>query len=166
MVNLKNKNKIFLIVLALFCLSSLIQKIKTHEHEDEDYWTQEDINQIIDKSVITYGSVLRIENQLTHFYLYSNKYTWGSGSQLQIITGVRDKDDTQALWVIKERHEDTQMKATGEPVLCNDIIRLEHSATGKNLHSHLHRAWITDGQEACGFGNDGVGDVNDNFKII
>jgi dolichyl-phosphate-mannose--protein O-mannosyl transferase len=49
---------------------------------------------------------------------------------------------------------------------CNSVIRLEHANTGKNLHSHNFPSYITDSQEACGFGERGTGDVNDNFRII
>lgn len=151
--------KVYL-VLVIFLL---IQNIKPHN--DDDYITEEDIKREIDKSTITYGSALKLENVLSKHLLYSNKYTWGTGSQLQIITGIRERDNPEAIWVIKEKHDEV-MKDTGVPVMCNDIIRLEHSYTGKNLHSHDFRSWITDSQEACGFGQDGNGDVNDNFKII
>lgn len=149
-------------IILLLSITTLITIINTH---DDDHLSQEDIDEEINNSIITYGSALRIENILTKYQLYSNKYTWGTGSQLQIITGVRSKDDINALWIIKGQHG-SPGKAVGEPVMCNDVIRLEHSNTGKNLHSHTFKSWITDSQEACGFGDDGLGDVNDNFKII
>lgn len=130
-----------------------------------DHMSEAEIEQEINNSVITYGSALRIENVMTKFHLYSNKYTWGTGSQLQIITGIRNKDDASAVWIVKEAHNQAMIE-TGKAVLCGDIIRLEHSTTGKNLHSHYHRSWITDSQEACGYGDNGNGDENDNFKLI
>lgn len=44
------------------------------------------------------------------------------------------------------------------PVKCNDIIRLEHFQTKKNLHSHNFASPISKQQEVCAFGTDGVGD--------
>lgn len=156
--------KINFIQSSIVCLLFLLCISLSYSHDDF-HLTQDDIDEEINNSVITYGSALRIENILTKYQLYSNKYTWGTGSQLQIITGIRSKDDINALWVIKSQHG-SPTKNIGEPVMCNDVIRLEHSNTGKNLHSHSFKSWITDSQEACGFGEDGLGDVNDNFKII
>jgi dolichyl-phosphate-mannose--protein O-mannosyl transferase len=146
----------FRLIITLLCCTSII----SHDHI-----TEAEIQQSIDESVITYGSAIRLENFITKFQLYSNKYTWGTGSQLQIITGIRQKDDSSAIWIIKEANNE-EMKITGTPVMCGDIIRLEHSSTGKNLHSHNYRSWITDSQEACGYGDNGNGDDNDNFKLI
>lgn len=148
------KGPIIVIALVLFSISL------SHQHH-----TEEEINEEVNQSVITYGSALRIENNMTKFHLYSNKYTWGTGSQLQIITSTRIKDDPGAIWIIKEGHGQN-VKETGTAVKCNDLIRLEHSQTGKNLHSHNYKSWISDSQEACGFGDNGVGDSNDDFRII
>ena len=114
----------------------------TSSHSEDDHMTQQDIDKIINESVITYGSALRIENALTRYSLYSTAMTWGTGSHLQIITAIKNKDDPNGIWVIKEKNN-AEMKDTGEPVKCNDIIRLEHSGTGKNLHSHAYPSWIT-----------------------
>lgn len=154
---IKNFKNYFLL---LFLTATLINPSYNHDH-----MTEHEIEEEINSSIITYGSALRIENQMTKFHLYSNKLTWGTGSQMQIITGIKSKDEANGLWVIKEGH-DKNAKETGSPVMCNDIIRLEHSSTGKNLHSHNYKSWITDSQEACGYGNNGIGDINDEFKII
>jgi dolichyl-phosphate-mannose--protein O-mannosyl transferase len=90
---------------------------------------------------------------------------WGSGSHMQIVTGVAHKDDYDSLWLIKESHNNKIIE-TGIPVKCDDIIRLEHINTRKNLHSHTFPSWITDSQEVCAFGDNGNGDINDNWKII
>lgn len=158
-MNIKeHQNKILIIILSFLIYNISITTCHSHLSEEE-------INQDINNSIITYGSALRIENFMTKFHLYSNKYQWATGSRMQIITSLRQKDDPNAVWVIKEGH-DLEPKATGTPVMCDDIIRLEHSTTGKNLHSHDHRSWISEGQEACGYGEDGEGDVNDSFIIM
>jgi dolichyl-phosphate-mannose--protein O-mannosyl transferase len=84
---------------------------------------------------------------------------------MQIITSVKETDNQDSLFLIKESNEDLPCE-TGTPFKCNSIIRLEHANTGKNLHSHNFPSYITDSQEACGFGERGTGDTNDNFQII
>lgn len=148
-------------ILSIFLL---ITHIISHS-DDDLVKSQKEIDDEINQSVITYGSALRIENVLSKYSLYSSNMQWGTGSQMQIITAISDRSDSNGVWIIKEKHNDI-MKDTGEAVKCNDIVRLEHSNTSKNLHSHSFRSWITDSQEACGFGNNGNGDENDNFKII
>lgn len=90
---------------------------------------------------------------------------WGSGSHLQIITAIREYDHYGSLFIIKEAHGKEPCE-TGTPVNCGDVIRLEHSQTGKNLHSHNFPSFITDSQEVCAFGENGTGDENDNWKIM
>ena len=43
---------------------------------------------------------------------------------------------------------------------CNDIIRLEHVNTQKNLHSHKFDSPLSRDQEVSGFGANGVGDTS------
>lgn len=90
---------------------------------------------------------------------------WGSGSHMQIVTGVVQKDDYDSLWIVKEQNN-SQTKETGTPIKCNDVVRLEHVNTKKNLHSHTFPSWITDSQEVCAFGDNGNGDTNDNWQIM
>ena len=54
----------------------------------------------------------------------------------------------------------------GEPVACGSKIRLEHAATGKNLHSHLFKAPLSGNQEVSDFGEGGQGDTGDNWKVV
>jgi len=47
-----------------------------------------------------------------------------------------------------------------------DIVRLEHVATRRNLHSHSgHPSPVTKQQEATCFGSNGSGDSNDNWQV-
>lgn len=66
---------------------------------------------------------------------------------------------------MKEGQENDVCSA-GAPVKCGDIIRLEHSETGKNLHSHLFRAPLSGNQEVSGFGEGGNGDTGDNWQVV
>ena len=126
--------------------------------------SEEDIKSTIESKTITYGSSLRIQNTITKFHLSSFGMNWSSGSGLQIITAVESDKEVNSLFTIKEG-ENYPIKINGDPVLCGDIIRLEHVSTGKNLHSHDLKSFVTNSQEACGFGDNGDGDVNDNFRI-
>ena len=126
--------------------------------------SEEDIKNTIESKTITYGSSLRIQNSITKYYVSSFGMNWSTGSGLQIVTAVQSDKELNSLFTIKEG-ENYPTKINGDPVLCGDIIRLEHIGTGKNLHSHDFKSFVTNSQEACAFGEDGNGDVNDNFRI-
>ena len=76
---------------------------------------------------------------------------YGGGSGQQIVTCHRNRDEVGGLWAIKEGdytddnevEQSDKMCKTGEPIKCNDLIRLEHVETGKNLHSHDVRSPIS-----------------------
>ena len=91
--------------------------------------------------------------------------TWGTGSQGQIITSINNNHDYDSYFQIKEGLGQTQSE-TGNPVKCDDIVRLEHVNTSKNLHSHNFPSYITDSQEVTAFGQNGSGDLNDNWQLI
>ena len=126
--------------------------------------SEEDIKTTIESKTITYGSSLRIQNIMTKYHLSSFGMNWSTGSGLQIVTAVQSDKDRNSLFTIKEG-ETYPTKINGDPVLCGEVIRLEHISTGKNLHSHDFKSFVTNSQEACAFGEDGNGDVNDNFRI-
>ena len=126
--------------------------------------SEEDIKTTIESKTITYGSSLRIQNIITKYHLSSFGMNWSTGSGLQIVTAVQSDKDRNSLFTIKEG-ETYPTKINGDPVLCGEVIRLEHISTGKNLHSHDFKSFVTNSQEACAFGEDGNGDVNDNFRI-
>ena len=127
--------------------------------------SSEEIENTVKETVITCGSPVRIKNILTKYHLSSFGVNWFSGSHLQIVTGVKEDDKHESLFVLKEA-DDTPMCATGEPILCDSIIRLENIVFRKNLHSHSIGSMLGAGQEVCAFGEDGEGDANDNFKIV
>lgn len=53
------------------------------------------------------------------------------------------------------------------PIKCGDIIRLEHIATKKNLHSHRVSSPLSGKQEISAYGdNKGEGDNGDNWLLI
>jgi dolichyl-phosphate-mannose--protein O-mannosyl transferase len=90
--------------------------------------------------------------------------TWGSGSHGQIMTSITSSNDYEILFQIKEGNNST-IRETGVPVKCDDIIRLEHVNTARNLHTHLFQSFLTDSQEVTAFGQQGNGDDNDNWRL-
>ena len=75
--------------------------------------------------------------------------------------------DSNTLWLIHDSDREGQPCETGKPIKCGDLIRLEHSKTGKNLHSgHAFKAPLSDFQEVSGFGVDGEGDEDDDWQIV
>jgi len=127
--------------------------------------SEEEIKENINEKIITCGSALRIQNDITKYYLASFNMNWSTGSHLQIITAIGDDNSNDNLFIIKEGETYPSCRS-GEPISCNSVIRLEHVVTGKNLHSHVFPSMLSNSQEACGFGENGDGDVNDNFRII
>lgn len=130
------------------------------------HMSEEEISQTVSAQTITYGSTVRIKNILTKYHLSSWAINWSTGSHLQAVDAVKENDKHESLFTIKEADSEPLI-ATGEPLKCDSIIRLEHISSKKNLHSHPFPSFLGVGQEVCAFGDgDGEGDVNDNFKII
>ena len=92
---------------------------------------------------------------------------YGSGSRQQISTTTSKKDDANTLWTVRDAERLDRTCRTGEPILCGDKIRLEHSQTNKNLHSHSNfRAVLSNRQEVSCFGDDGMGDQGDDWEVV
>ncbi|EFN88606.1 Stromal cell-derived factor 2 [Harpegnathos saltator] len=96
--------------------------------------------------------------------LHSHDVKYGTGSGQQSVTGIEVKDDNNSYWLVKAESGKTCTR--GEPIQCNNIIRLEHSATKKNLHSHLISSPLSGKQEVSAYGEKGEGDSGDNWMVI
>lgn len=117
---------------------------------------------------VTCGSVIKIIHKETGHHLHSHPIAWGSGSGQQSVTTTGSNNDAGSLWVIKEASTSSDICSVGTPIKCNEIIRLEHVSTGKNLHSHLFKAPLSGNQEVSGFGGDENinGDTGDNWRVV
>ena len=142
----------FIFFLSIFCICECTEM------------SNEEMSDVLKSKSLTYGSSLRFQNVLTEYYMTSFNMNWSTGSKLQVITAIRSDSDSDSLFLIKEA-DGYFPRSTGTPVKCGDMIRLEHVNTGKNLHSHELPSFVTNSQEACAFGENGVGDVNDNIII-
>eukprot|EP01080_Neovahlkampfia_damariscottae_P002129 gene2129-1995_t len=112
--------------------------------------------------VITCGSIIKLKHRQTDTRLHSHKVPYGTGSGQQSVTGYPGSGDSNSYWIVKGAHG--KYCPPGTPLKNKDIIRLEHSNTGKNLHSHLHTSPLSQQQEVSAFRKEG--DTGDNFKIL
>ncbi|XP_031635752.1 stromal cell-derived factor 2-like protein 1 [Contarinia nasturtii] len=113
---------------------------------------------------VTYGSVLKILNTDYNVRLHSHDVKYGTGSGQQSITGTELKEDINSHWTILNLTSASYQR--GQPVKCGDTIRLQHLSTKKNLHSHHFQSPLSGNQEISCYGEDGVGDSGDNWKVI
>ncbi|KAH9628283.1 hypothetical protein HF086_017358 [Spodoptera exigua] len=81
-----------------------------------------------------------------------------------LITTYTHKDDNNR-WVIKP-YDKEQVEGV-VLVRSGDLVRLTHAQTGRNLHSHRERAPLTTKyMQVTGYGEDGIGDANDVWKVV
>lgn len=116
---------------------------------------------------VKYGDTVRLKHVMTKHALHSHgiNYSHPHSSQQQQVTAYAGHDSND-YWLIKAQHGLTSDKKGGQPVRHKDIIRLEHVATTKNLHSHIGAPSPLSGQqEVTAFGNGGIGDANDNWQV-
>ncbi|CAG8537879.1 3396_t:CDS:2 [Racocetra fulgida] len=98
--------------------------------------------------------------------LHSHVQTYPSGSKQQQVTCYHHRDANNE-WIIKKVREaqvdnDTEI----EFVKHNDVVRLFHAQTGRNLHSHQVGAPVTKSHyEVSCYGNEEIGDKNDYWIV-
>lgn len=113
---------------------------------------------------VTCGSVIKLVNKAYTMRLHSHEVTYGSGSGQQSVTGFRGETDSNSYWWIRGASEESCQR--GDSVMCGSEVILTHINTMKNLHSHHHRAPLTNNQEVSAYGNDGAGDAMDIWEVI
>jgi len=117
---------------------------------------------------IAYGSRATIKNMgYGGGLLHSHVQTYPEGSTQQQITCYHHKDANNEWWFYPNRAEpeynpEGPIKFVGD----GDVLRLIHSQTGRNLHSHEVAAPITkaDREVSC-YGNTTVGDEKDHWTM-
>lgn len=116
---------------------------------------------------VRYGATIKLLHHATASALHSHLYNYThSGSSLQQqVTGFAGGDDND-LWIVKGPHGQPENYRAGQVVRGGDIVRLEHVPTRRNLHSHSgHPSPVTRQQEVTCFGENGLGDDNDNWRV-
>ncbi|RXK40898.1 dolichyl-phosphate-mannose-protein mannosyltransferase [Tremella mesenterica] len=117
---------------------------------------------------IAYGSKLTLKNYgYGGGLLHSHVQTLPVGSLQQQVTCYHYKDDNNH-WVITPTWEEDPVDSDG-PIRYlqhGDALRLVHSSTGRNLHSHSIAAPVTkENWEVSGYGNATIGDDNDIWVV-
>ncbi|CAF3434614.1 unnamed protein product [Rotaria sp. Silwood1] len=116
------------------------------------------------KDAITCGSTFKLVNQQSGDRLHSHDVKYGSGSGQQSVTGTPNADDVNSYWQIRGDIKNDCER--GAPIKCDTIIRLFHVTTRRNLHSHNYASPLSNNQEVSAYGEDGVGDEGDRWKVV
>jgi dolichyl-phosphate-mannose--protein O-mannosyl transferase len=119
------------------------------------------------EKVICYREIIQLIHKATRHALHSHNilYSHPNSSGQQQVTAFAGSDDNN-YWIVKGQHALDEYAKKGHPLGHGDIIRLEHQNTRKNLHSHSGRpSPVTGQQEVTGFGQNGIGDDNDNWRV-
>ncbi|KAI5708716.1 hypothetical protein M8J76_001705 [Diaphorina citri] len=104
--------KILTIFLVLFLVEYVFAKARNNQY-------------------VTCGSVVKLMNVDYRVRLHSHDVKYGTGSGQQSVTGTEVKEDVNSHWIIKAPTGKTCKR--GEPIKCNDIIRLT-----RHHPSHSH----------------------------
>jgi len=117
---------------------------------------------------IAFGSKLTLKNMgWGGGLLHSHVQTYPVGSNQQQVTCYHYKD-TNNDWIVTPRWEDPSVDLNGPIrfVMHNDLVRLVHEPTGRNLHTHNIPAPVTKlNNEVSCYGNATVGDRNDYWYV-
>lgn len=116
---------------------------------------------------VTYGSAIKLRHLESggKYYLSSQEQNYGTGSGQQLVTLAPKKNEHKTFWMVSEGNNEEE-RTSGTPVRCGSVIRLTHVLTTKNVHSHLHKSILTGQQEVSAFGDNGIGDEGDDWKVV
>ncbi|CAF1138147.1 unnamed protein product [Rotaria sp. Silwood1] len=113
------------------------------------------------QDVVTCSSTFKLINQQSGDRLHSHDVKYGSGSGQQSVTGTPNADDVNSYWQVQGENCDR-----GTPIKCDSIIRLFHVTTRRNLHSHDFASPLSHNQEVSAYGEDGLDNEGDKWKVI
>lgn len=119
-----------------------------------------------DYRFVTCGSILKLYNSERNAYLHSHDIKYQSGNMQsghQSVSGNSAPDEHRTYWKVKAEHDGHCKR--GYVIKCGDVIRLEHTVTKRNLHSHNFLSPLTHQQEVSAFGENGNGDSDDNWTV-
>lgn len=117
---------------------------------------------------IAYGSRATLKNMgYGGGLLHSHVQTYPEGSQQQQVTCYHHKDANNDWFFYPNRSLPLyDPEAPISFVADKDVLRLIHSQTGRNLHSHAVSAPVTKGDyEVSSYGNTTVGDEKDHWTV-
>nr|CAG4645831.1 EOG090X0E0P [Lynceus sp. MCZ IZ 141354] len=113
---------------------------------------------------VTCGSVIKLQNLAYKVRLHSHDVKYGSGSGQQSVTGTELKEDVNSHWAILGPLNQTCKR--GDAMECGNTLRFQHLTTKKFLHSHYFSSPLSGNQEVSAFGENGVGDAGDHWKLV
>ncbi|KAI8808004.1 Dolichyl-phosphate-mannose-protein mannosyltransferase-domain-containing protein [Cladochytrium replicatum] len=124
---------------------------------------------------VSFGSKVMLRHGATNGgYLHSHNHFYPGGSKQQQVTCYPFRDENSS-WELKPAlvsDNGTFVETAVEgfvPIKNGDIVRLEHTATKKRLHSHDVRGPVTDNENhneaSCYGAKNFVGDTNDHFRV-
>ena len=119
------------------------------------------------KLALKYEDTIKLGHLWTGRTLHSHALNYGHPhtSGQQQVTAFEGADDND-LWRVNGPDGQAEDYRAGQPVRHGDIVRLQHALTGKNLHSHGgFPSPVTGQQEVTCFGENGIGDGNDNWRV-
>lgn len=96
---------------------------------------------------ISFGSEITIEHVKSHSFLHSHKYYYPGGSHQQQVT-LYQHEDVFNNWRV-ERFDKSDVpydKEPPAPIYDGERIRLVHTETACRLHSHEHKAPLTENE--------------------
>lgn len=116
---------------------------------------------------VRYRDTVKLKHVATELSLHSHdtKYAHTGSSGQQQVTAYHGSDSND-YWIIKGPNGQPENYKEGQPISDGDVIRLEHLNTKRNLHSHGGiRSPLSNQQEVTAYGDSGIGDFNDNWRI-
>lgn len=120
------------------------------------------------RTEIAFGSKLTLKNYgYGGGLLHSHVQTYPVGSNQQQVTCYHYKDDNNHFHIMPTWDEPQyDAEAPIRFLQDGDRIRLVHSSTGRNIHSHNIPAPMSKlNLEVSGYGNSSIGDANDNWIV-
>lgn len=117
---------------------------------------------------VAYGSKITLKNMgWGGGLLHSHVQTYPVGSNQQQVTCYHYKDENNN-WMVLPRWDQPEFNPNDELKYLKhgDVIRLQHTATSRNLHSHTVMAPVSKlNYEVSCYGNDTIGDVGDYWQV-
>lgn len=117
--------------------------------------------------VIRNRTIVRLKHKGSGKYLYSDnfRYNFNNTTKQQAVAIASDLDE-RCNWIIKGSHKSPGNPDPASNISDSNVVRFEHVATTKNLHSHLGPYSPLAGHlEVTCFGTLGEGDDNDDWLL-
>lgn len=174
------RKRTFLVAFLMACVPTIFWS-NAQAKKDSFLRAKKGITVIDGLRSVTYGSVIRlwhhnsdpnktVEADPERRYLATGdaKYNTGTTDRGYAVYASQFIEDDSLLWIVKGPHSGDRWNCDfGQLVKENDQIRLENVATGRNLYipATRFRSPVTKQTEISAHGENGVGDVNDNWVV-